>query len=266
MRLYINCRRLNKITTKNQYPLLLVGELFTKLSYAKIFIKLDLRNTYYRIYIKKEDEQKTAFKTRYSYFKYLVIPFSLTNAPIIFQSYIYKALGTLVDTIYIVYLDNIFIYLNNKDKCVKHVKQILRQLRAQGLYAKLLKYIFYTKNVKFLGFIITSRGIIMDSNHVKAILRNSPNLSPIGISRSFSALLTSIGNLFKTTQIPYTPYTYILYRRIATQRQIRRRSRSASQKGPLNGINPSPSLITLSRRSVSYALRLRRLRYFITLT
>ena len=97
------------------------------------------------------------------------MPFSLTNAPMTFQSYIYKALGTLVDTIYIVYLDNILIYLNNKDKYIKHVKQVLQQLRAQGLYAKLLKYIFYTKNVKFLGFIITPRGIIIDPTHVKAI-------------------------------------------------------------------------------------------------
>ena len=91
----------------------------------KIFTKLDLYNAYYRIYIKKGDKQKTVFKTRYSYFKYLVMPFSLTNTPIIFQSYIYKALGTLVDTIYIVYLDNILIYLNNKDKHVKYIKQVL---------------------------------------------------------------------------------------------------------------------------------------------
>ena len=97
------------------------------------------------------------------------MPFSLTNAPIIFQSYIYKTLRTLVDTIYVVYLDNILIYLNNKGKYVKHVKQVLQQLYTQGLYTKLLKYIFYTKNVKFLGFIITSRGIIIDPIHVKAI-------------------------------------------------------------------------------------------------
>ena len=56
IRLYVNYRRLNKITIKNRYPLLLVGELFNRLSYAKIFIKLDLYNTYYRIRIKKGDE------------------------------------------------------------------------------------------------------------------------------------------------------------------------------------------------------------------
>jgi len=40
------------------------------------------------------------------------MPFSFTNAPITSRAYIYKALRTLVDTIYIVYLDNILIYLN----------------------------------------------------------------------------------------------------------------------------------------------------------
>src|SRR3984957_13700926 len=56
MRLCVNYRRLNKITIKNRYPLPLVGELFNRLSYTKIFTKLDFYNTYYRIYIKKGDK------------------------------------------------------------------------------------------------------------------------------------------------------------------------------------------------------------------
>ena len=69
---------------KNWYPLPLIGELFNRLGYAKIFTKLDLRDAYYRICIKKGDKWKTVFKTRYSYFKYLIMPFSLVNAPITF--------------------------------------------------------------------------------------------------------------------------------------------------------------------------------------
>ena len=63
---------------------MLVGKLFNRLSYIKIFIKLDLCNVYYRIYIKKGDEWKTAFKICYGYFKYLVMPFGPINAPITF--------------------------------------------------------------------------------------------------------------------------------------------------------------------------------------
>jgi len=43
------------------------------------------------------------------------MPFGLTNTPIIFQVYIYKALGRLINYIYIIYLNNILIYLKDKD-------------------------------------------------------------------------------------------------------------------------------------------------------
>ena len=69
---------------KNQYPLLLVGELFNRLSHIKIFTKLDLYNIYHRIYIKKGNKWKTVFKTHYSHFKYLVMPFGFINAFITF--------------------------------------------------------------------------------------------------------------------------------------------------------------------------------------
>ena len=82
--LCVDYRRLNKIMIKNWYPLLLVGKLLDRLGHLKIFIKLDLYNMYYRLYIKKGDKWKTAFKTRYSYFEYLIMPFGLFNAPMTF--------------------------------------------------------------------------------------------------------------------------------------------------------------------------------------
>ena len=231
MRLYFNYRRLNKITIKNRYLLLLVSELFNRLSYAKIFIKLDLCNMYYRIYIKKGDEQKTIFKIRYTHFKYLVMPFSFTNTSITFQSYIYKALGTLVDTIYIVYLDNILIYLNNKDKHVKHVKQILQQLRAQGLYTKLLKYIFYTKNVKFLGLIITLGGIIIDPNRVKAIKEQPKPKSykDIQVFLSFANFYTRFIQNYLDTVYPLYIYLIQVYYNLILDKEKKQKRKL---KGP----------------------------------
>jgi len=84
LRLCIDYYGLNKITIKNYCPLSLINETLDCLISAAYYIKLDLRDIYYRIRIKKGDEWKTAFYTRYRHFKYLVMPFRLANAPITF--------------------------------------------------------------------------------------------------------------------------------------------------------------------------------------
>ena len=84
LRLCVDYRSLNKITVKDRYPLPLMGEIMDRLSRARCFTKLDLRNAYYRVRIREGDEWKTAFQTRYGHFEYLVLPFGLANMPAIF--------------------------------------------------------------------------------------------------------------------------------------------------------------------------------------
>ena len=84
LRLCVDYRGLNDVTVKNRYPLPLISETIDRVSRAKVYTKLDLRDAYYRIRIKAGDEWKTAFRTRYSYFEYRVLPFGLANAPATF--------------------------------------------------------------------------------------------------------------------------------------------------------------------------------------
>ena len=66
--------------------------------------------------IKEGDEWKTAFRTKYRYFKYQVMPFGLSNAPASFQGYINKILAEKLDVFVIVYLDDILIYTEDQDQ------------------------------------------------------------------------------------------------------------------------------------------------------
>jgi hypothetical protein len=84
LRLCVDYRGLNEITVKDRCPLPLISETLDRLSGAEIFSALDLKDAYYRILIRKGDEWKTAFRTRYGHFEYQVMPFGLTNAPATF--------------------------------------------------------------------------------------------------------------------------------------------------------------------------------------
>jgi len=72
------------VTIKNCLTLLLISKTLDRLVGSKIFTKLDLTYAYYRLRIRRGDKWKTAFRTRYGHFKYLVLPFGLTNGPATF--------------------------------------------------------------------------------------------------------------------------------------------------------------------------------------
>jgi Reverse transcriptase (RNA-dependent DNA polymerase) len=169
LRLYMNYRGLNKVIIRNRYPLPLISETLNQLSRAKRFTKFDLYNAYYYIRIKREDEWKTAFRTRYNHFEYTVIPFSLTNASTTFQSYINEALRGYLDIFYIIYLDDIIVYLERVEDYKKHVRKVLERLRQYNLYTKLLKYLFFIKELEFLSYIIEILDISMDYRKIATI-------------------------------------------------------------------------------------------------
>jgi len=80
----VDYRVINKLTVKNRCPLPLISETLDRLRSAKVFTKLDLKGAYNLIRIAEGDEWKTAFRTRYGHFEFLVMPFGLCNAPATF--------------------------------------------------------------------------------------------------------------------------------------------------------------------------------------
>lgn len=184
LRLCVDYRGLNKITTKNRYPLLLISELLDRLRKAKVFTKIDLRGAYNLLRIAEGEEWKTAFRTRYGLFEYKVMPFGLTNAPASFQHLMNYNFRDMLDKYVICYLDDILIYSDNLEEHQNHVTQVLQRLRDTGLYAKAEKCEFHTSSVEFLGFVISNNGIAMDIKKVQAVLDWPPptNLSEL---RSF---------------------------------------------------------------------------------
>lgn len=170
LRLCVDYRGINKITVKNRYPLPLINELMDRLSTAKTFTKLDIRNAYHRIRIAEGDEWKTAFRTRYGLFEYQVMRFGLTNAPASFQGFINDVLREYLDLFVVVYLDDILIYSETEELHTVHVSLVLSKLRKAGLYAKADKCEFDVNEVEFLGFRVGTEGVSMDPAKVACIM------------------------------------------------------------------------------------------------
>ena len=84
MQLCVDYKGLNKMTIKNHFALPLISEILDRLAGFTIFTKLDLKNVYYCICIWRGNKWEMAFYMCYGHFKYIILPFGLTNALAIF--------------------------------------------------------------------------------------------------------------------------------------------------------------------------------------
>lgn len=129
----VDFRSLNTITVRYKYPLPLINSAFELLQGTWVFTKLDLRSTYHLVCIKDGDEWKTTFNTPQGHFEYLVMPFSLTNAPAVFQALINNVLRDFINRFVFVYLDDILIFSPNLQHRHSPVRQVLqRQTLCEG--------------------------------------------------------------------------------------------------------------------------------------
>jgi hypothetical protein len=98
------------------------------------------------------------------------MPFGLTNAPATFQSVINNALHEYLGVFATAYLDDVLVYSRGSlEEHVEHVKKVLRKLKEYKLYLQLGKCELYTKETKFLGFIISTEGVKIDLDKVRAV-------------------------------------------------------------------------------------------------
>nr|GEY98122.1 hypothetical protein [Tanacetum cinerariifolium] len=158
-RMCIDYRELNKLTVKNRYPLLRIDDLFDQLQRSRVYSKIDLRSGYHQLRVREEDIPKTAFRTRYGYYEFHVMPIGLTNAPAVFMDFINRVCKPYLDRFVIVFIDDILIYSKSEKEHEGYLNFILKMLKEEELVAKFSKCEFWLSKVQFLGHVIDSKGI-----------------------------------------------------------------------------------------------------------
>jgi hypothetical protein len=71
--------------------------------------------------VKEEDIPKTAFRTRYGHYKFLVMSIGLTNAPAVFMDTMNRVFHDYLDQFIIVFINNILIYSKTLEKHEEHL-------------------------------------------------------------------------------------------------------------------------------------------------
>jgi hypothetical protein len=116
-----------------------------------IFSKIDLRSGYHQLRIKEGDIPKTAFRTRFGQYKFVVVPFRLTNVPTIFMSLMNSVFWKYLDRFLQDFLDDILIYSRNEREHEEHLRIVLSCLRENKFYGKLSMCSFFQNKIHYFG-------------------------------------------------------------------------------------------------------------------
>ncbi|XP_038153818.1 uncharacterized protein LOC119791667 isoform X1 [Cyprinodon tularosa] len=169
IRLCIDYRKLNLQTVKDAYALPNLEESFTALRGSKWFSVLDLKSGYYQIEMNEADKAKTAFVTPLGFWEFNRMPQGVTNAPSTFQRLMEKCMGDLHLKEVLVFLDDLIIFSNSLEEHENRLLRVLNRLKEFGLKLSLEKCKFFQTSVRYLGHIVSEKGVETDPEKISTV-------------------------------------------------------------------------------------------------
>lgn len=219
-RFCVDYRALNAVTKKDAYPLPYVSAILDRLRGAKYLSSLDIKSAYHQVGVKESSREYTAFTIPgRGLYHFRRMPFGLTNAPATWQRLIDTVLGADLEPYVFVYLDDVIVVTPDFDTHLNILEQIFDRLIAAGLTIGREKCSFCRPSLRYLGYIVDSKGLHVDPDKVTAILNlESPrNVTEIrrfvGMAgwyrrfiQNFSSIIAPLTKLTqKSTRFVWTP-------------------------------------------------------------
>ena len=165
----------NQKICSDSYPIPNIENVFYKMARMKYFAKIDLKGAYHQIEMDKEAQEITIVNTPIGLLRWTCLPFGIKTASAIFQSAIESVVGDVIPNV-IIFQDDICVGGKNAEELKFNLKKILNKLEESGMIINKTKSLMETKNLSFLGYELSEKGVTSDRNLVSKILKiSSPN-------------------------------------------------------------------------------------------
>lgn len=145
---------------------------------------MDLRAGFHHIRLKPGEEYKTAFQTHCGHFKFRVMAFGLTGAPGSFQEATNSTLAPYLRKFVLVFFDDILIYSSSFEQHPQHLRLVFELLARDQWRIKLSNCSFAQREIKYLGHVISEKGVSTDPSKISAIMQ-WPTPVNVRVLRSF---------------------------------------------------------------------------------
>lgn len=179
-------RALNKVTIPDRYPIPHIHDVVMGLRGKKIFSKLDLVRAYQQLPVEINSIPKTAVTTPIGLFEFLKMPYGLRNAGSSFQRFVDGI--TREFDFCLCYLDDVFIFSDDADSHKTHLEQVFQKFGEYGLVVNANKCLFGVREMKFLGFQISDKGVEPLPEKVQVLI-DYPKPKTVKELRTFLAIL-----------------------------------------------------------------------------
>jgi hypothetical protein len=208
-RMCIDFTYLNKACPKDEFPLPRIDSLVDAAASSELMSLLDCYSSYHQIWMKKEDEPKTSFITPSGTYCYLRMPEGLKNAGGSFSRMTAKVLHSQIGRNVQTYVDDIIVKSTKQENHIADLQETFANFRQASLKVNPEKCVFGVKKGKFLGCLVSTKGIEANPSKIEAILRMEPPNSKKGAQR-LAGRLASLNRFISRSAERNLPFFEIL--------------------------------------------------------
>jgi hypothetical protein len=170
LRWAVDYRRVNELTVKDRFPLNSIDSNLHKLGGSTVFSCLDAIGAFHSLVVDEKSRDITSFVSPFGSYRFVRLPFGLSNAPSAYSRLVQMALDQLPCGFTLAYIDDVIIHSATVEDHLDHVEQVLALHAKFGMKLRLNKCHMFQKEVEYLGHLVSKEGIKMIPTYVDRIL------------------------------------------------------------------------------------------------